>query len=177
MPLSTKPATWSLYKTTNRGGSWGPVNLPSGVASVNDIEIHESSGHLYIATGTYSNDGSTGGVWRSTNGGSSWTQIFDMPDTHHVTISEVDSNVIAVHAGQAKAIGSRNPGLYVTIDGGSTWHKINGKIGQPSRIQDLQADPVRRSGNRILQGGLVYPPGWLRLGSAGIPPQRKVSRQ
>jgi len=130
-----------LYKTTNRGGSWGPVNLPSGVASVNDIEIHESSGHLYIATGTYSNDGSTGGVWRSTNGGSSWTQIFDMPDTHHVTISEVDSNVIAVHAGQAKAIGSRNPGLYVTVDGGSTWHKINGKIGQPSRIQDLQADP------------------------------------
>ncbi|MEO0796763.1 MAG: PA14 domain-containing protein [Verrucomicrobiota bacterium] len=130
-----------LFRSNNRGASWSSVNLPAGVRSVQEVHIEDATGKIYIATGTYSSDGSTGGVWVSNNGGNSWSLLFDMPHVRHIDVSAVDPNVMVVNVGPERSIGRRNPGLYVSVDGGVSWSKINRKIGQKGRITNVQTDP------------------------------------
>ncbi len=111
------------------------------MASVNQVVVNKANGRIFIACGSHAQDGSTGGAWVSRDRGKTWQLIFDMPHVRGVAPSPVSDNVIAVNVGSALSIGSLNPGAYVTVDGGATWHKINHDLGQPDRINELAADP------------------------------------
>ncbi|VGO11895.1 Xyloglucanase [Pontiella desulfatans] len=127
-----------LYQTTDGGGQWNPLPIPSGIRSVNHVVVHANGG-IYIACGDY--NGSTGGGYVSQDGGASWHLLFDMPYLRHFVPSMADPDIIAVTVERNTTVGQRNPGLYVTIDGGANWHKINNRHGQPDGIRKVEPDP------------------------------------
>ena len=63
-----------IYKTVNGGQTWYPIGYDNGLTDtrVNDIYVDQSNPNVVLAA-TY-----FGGIYRSTDGGSSWTQV----DTH-----------------------------------------------------------------------------------------------
>ncbi|VGO22289.1 beta propeller repeat protein [Pontiella sulfatireligans] len=131
-----------LYKTTNGGASWSAVTIPSGIRSVNDVVAHPN-GYIYIACGDY--NGSTGGGYISQDGGLTWHLLFDMPYLRHFSPSLADPDIITVNVDKNTTVGQRNPGLYVTIDGGANWFKINSSHGQPDGIRKVEPDPYDKN--------------------------------
>lgn len=132
--------TGGLYKTTDGGDSWNTLTLPAGIDSVNNVAVSPVNGWLYIACGR--SGASTGGGYVSEDAGVTWTLLFDMPYLRHFVPSAIDANIIAVNVDKAGSVGNRNPGAYVTIDGGASWTKINNRHGQPDGIRKIEPDPV-----------------------------------
>ena len=46
----------------------------------------------------------------------------------------------------------KNPGLYLSIDAGNSWIKINKGLGQPDKIVDVKPDPYDE--------GILWCAGW-----------------
>lgn len=130
-----------LYTSLDHGANWVAAPLPEGILSVNKVAFSNANGDLFIACGTYLDDGSTGGLWVRHRGETEWRLLLDLPNVRGVAPSPVDPAVIAVVVGQSKSREFVNPGIYVTLDGGDAWHKINTNLGQPARALELAADP------------------------------------
>ncbi|NOT50169.1 MAG: hypothetical protein HOP10_02720 [Chitinophagaceae bacterium] len=122
-----------VYKTTNGGTTWTDIGmgLPGGAAC---IEVARSNGNvIYVFTGDgdshysgtlvfgYDLSPISGGVFKSTDAGATWTKVTDMytgPNDlvgHNMAISENNSNYLFAATDQ---------GLYRTTDGGTTWTQV-----------------------------------------------------
>ncbi len=130
----------ALFRTTNSGDTWEEVTIPSEIVCVNHLHVDKNNGYLYLSAGQYAGTVTSGGTWLSTDQGATWQKIFMMPYVKYTYTSDLDPNVITVDVGAAKTISSRNPGAYISRDGGSTWVKANYRLGQPSRVTDLKPD-------------------------------------
>ncbi len=93
-----------------------------------------------------------GGVWKTINGGTSWTPLTDsLPDTAMgaLAIDPTNSNVIYAGSGEASFSGDSRygAGLYKSADGGQTWTVYtgpnNGFFGVS--ISKIVVDPVHPS--------------------------------
>ena len=77
-----------------------------------------------------------GGVFKSTNGGSSWTAINSgLPDT------SVYSLVIAPSSPQTVYAGTNGGGVFKSTNGGSSWTAINSGLPQTTFVWSLAIDP------------------------------------
>ena len=100
--------------------SIGPA-LMSG--RVSDIVINPSNENEWIvATGS-------GGVWKTTNAGTTWNPIFDNEKSFSigcVTLDPNNPNIIWVGTGEN--VGGRHvslgDGIYRSVDGGTTWKNM-----------------------------------------------------
>ena len=77
---------------------------------------------VYVAT-------ASGGLFKTTNGGVSWTPIFDHENTISIGAIAVDPHnpdVVWVGTGEANARNSVSfgDGVYRTLDGGKTWRNL-----------------------------------------------------
>lgn len=90
---------------------------------VTDIEgIPGNPGMVYVAT-------ASGGLWKTVNGGTTWTPIFDHGSTisiGNIAVDPHNSDVIWLGAGEANARNSVSfgDGVYKTLDGGKTWRNL-----------------------------------------------------
>ncbi len=69
----------------------------------------------------------SGGVWRTNNGGASWTPLTDAQcslTTGALALDPVDPNIVYVGTGEPTQ--SSGCGLLRSFDGGNTWTEING---------------------------------------------------
>jgi photosystem II stability/assembly factor-like uncharacterized protein/uncharacterized protein (DUF2164 family) len=71
----------------------------------------------------------SGGVWKSTNGGLTWTPLFDKQSVSSigsVAVSNSDPNVLYVGTGEACIRGnlSHGDGVYKSLDAGKTWTNV-----------------------------------------------------
>ncbi len=69
----------------------------------------------------------SGGVWRTSNGGATWTPLTDAQcslTTGAIAIDPVDPSILYVGTGEPTQ--SNGCGLLRTFDGGATWTEING---------------------------------------------------
>ncbi len=118
-----------LWRTIDGGTSWQPVFDKKAVTSIGAIAIARSNPKIiYIGTGepNMRNDVAYGdGVWRSNDGGSTWTHL-GLDATAAIADISIDAhnpNVVYVAAVGDPFKPSPDRGLYKTVDGGKTWVK------------------------------------------------------
>ena len=98
----------------------GPAFMSGRIA---DVAIHPDNENIwYVAVGS-------GGVWKTTNSGTTWKPIFDKQNVYSigcVTIDPNNPNIIWVGTGEN--IGGRHSGfgdgIYKSIDGGENWNNV-----------------------------------------------------
>lgn len=123
-------ATGGIWKTINAGTTFTPIFDNERVISIGDIAIAPSdTNQIWVGTGEQNVRNSVspgGGVYKSTNGGASWTHV-GLERTQHigrVVVHPTNPDIVFVAAlGQ---LWSANPdrGLYKTVDGGRTWRRV-----------------------------------------------------
>jgi photosystem II stability/assembly factor-like uncharacterized protein len=90
---------------------------------ITDIEgIPGKPGLVYVAT-------ASGGLWKTKNGGTTWTPIFDHASTisiGNIAVDPHNSDVVWLGSGEANARNSVSfgDGVYKTLDGGKTWRNL-----------------------------------------------------
>jgi len=100
--------------------SIGPA-LKSG--RIADIAIIPDDPHQwYIAVGS-------GGVWKTTNAGTTWKPIFDSQPSYSIGCVTLDpQNPLVVWVGTGENVGGRHvgygDGIYRSLDGGATWKNM-----------------------------------------------------
>jgi photosystem II stability/assembly factor-like uncharacterized protein len=88
-----------------------------------DIEgIPGNPALVYAAT-------ASGGLWKTNNGGTTWTPIFDHGSTisiGNIAVDPHNSDVVWLGSGEANARNSVSfgDGIYKTLDGGKTWRNL-----------------------------------------------------
>ncbi len=78
---------------------------------------------------TYYFGGVGGGVWKTTNGGLTWTPLFDTQPISSIgslAVADADPNVVYVGTGEACIRGnmSHGDGVYKSMDAGKTWVNV-----------------------------------------------------
>lgn len=119
-----------VTKSVDGGMSWNALSqLPSN--GINDNETssiavaNTNSNMIYVTRRMRFEFGSPAGAYRSTNGGSTWTEITsNLPDTLYYTsvdVSQTDANTAYV----ALAGLTAGEKVYRTINGGTSWQNIS----------------------------------------------------
>ena len=113
----------------------GPALMAGRIA---DIVIDPTdSSTWYVGVGS-------GGIWKTENGGTTWTPVFDDEDTYSIgciTIDPNDHNTIWVGTGEN--VSGRHvaygAGVYRSRDGGSTWEDLG--LPNSEHIGMIRIDP------------------------------------
>ncbi|WP_205596461.1 hypothetical protein [Wenzhouxiangella sp. XN201] len=98
----------------------GPAFMSGRIA---DIAIHPDNHNVwYVAVGS-------GGVWKTTNSGTTWESIFDGQGSYSIGAITLDpKNPSTVWVGTGENVGGRHvgygDGVYVSHDGGASWNKV-----------------------------------------------------
>ncbi|MFO7769046.1 MAG: hypothetical protein R6W82_08870 [bacterium] len=136
-----------VWKSTNGGFDWTPLwdELPN--SAVGDIALAPSDPEvLYVGTGGPNNRQSTlygNGVWKSTDGGSTWTHL-GLEETRHIgriRVHPADPDI--VYTAALGDLWAANPerGVFKTTDGGRSWEKVL-YIDEDTGAVDLVMDPA-----------------------------------
>jgi len=140
-------ASGGVFKSVNDGVSFAPVfDRAGGMMSIGAVAVAPSDpAVVWVGTGEADNRQSSSwgdGVYKSVNGGLTWTKM-GLEETRHIgkiLIDPSDPNVVWVAA--VGHLWGSNPerGVYKTTDGGATWRKILYKDENTGAI-DLAMDP------------------------------------
>ncbi len=121
-----------VWKSVNAGRVWEPVFDGMPVASIGAIAVAPSAPDVvYVGTGESTLRDSTGfgnGVYKSTDGGKSWTHL-GLDQTQHIFKIAVDpKNPDIVFVAAIGHLYAANPdrGVFRSRDGGKTWQKVLG---------------------------------------------------
>jgi len=139
-------AAGGIFKSTNNGTTFRPLFQHERVTSMGDLAIAPSD-TLQIWAGTGEEDARNsispgGGIWKSTDGGVTWT-LMGLEKTEHIARIVVHpTNPAIVWVAAAGATWRNNPerGLYKTADGGRTWRLVK-FVSDKAGFIDLVLDP------------------------------------
>ena len=124
-------ASGGLFKTTDSGVTWTPITdgkIPLG--STGSVAVADSDPNvIYLGTGSDSvrSNVSTGrGVYKSTDGGETWSFIglYNAGQIGAVRIHPTNPDIVWVAAGGDVFKSNEERGVFKTTDGGKTWHKV-----------------------------------------------------
>ncbi len=102
----------------------GPFRAGSWITDV-AVPTAPTTAHLY----TFYVGARNGGVWKTTNNGTTFTPVFDATHVSSVgalAVAPSDANVVWVGTGDNSATRSANPGegMFKSVDGGATWTNV-----------------------------------------------------
>ncbi len=147
-----------VWKTTNAGETWDPIFDSQPIGSVGAIAVAQSNPDIiYVGTGEpdFRSDLSYGnGVYRTTDGGKTWSNIGLRASQHiaRIVIDPRDPNTVLVAAvGSAYGPGPER-GVFRTTDGGKNWQKVLYRDPETGAI-DLALDPEN---SKVVYASLVY---------------------
>jgi hypothetical protein len=122
----------ALYKSTNSGSSWTPINVTGN--TINSIDFYNSSVGIMVCNAAQ--------VWYTTNGGTTWYQGPVLEDDL--------SGCCMASATEAYCCSSGGGDAWKSTDGGATWTKFqDGSWYDPWLCVDIKA-----GGNGWMAGSL-----------------------
>ncbi len=135
-----------VFRTTNGGTTFEPIFDGEGSASIGCITLDPNDPlTVWVGTGENNSQRSVGygdGVYRSTDGGSSWTKM-GLENSEHIAKIWIDprdsKRVLVASQGPLWSDGG-DRGLFRSTDGGGTWTKVLGG-GPATGVTDLVVDP------------------------------------
>jgi len=125
-------APWigGVFKTTNNGTTWRSLFDGQSTLSIGDVTLSPSNPDIvWVGTGdafTSRSSYAGNGVYKSTDAGQTWTNM-GLRDSQHIARIVIDpNNPDVVYVAAMGHLYSRNSerGVFKTIDGGVTWHKV-----------------------------------------------------
>jgi len=131
----------------------GPA-LTSG--RISDIAIHpEDKATWFVAT-------ASGGVWKTTNAGTTWTPLFDGEGSYSIGVVTIDPNypcTIWVGTGEnnSQRSVSYGDGVYKSIDCGASWTKVG--LEHSEHIGKIIVDPRDSDTVFVAAQGPLWAPG------------------
>lgn len=146
-------------------GTWAPVG-PSPIAgSVQDPsqsggQYGDVSGRITALVADPTNAATVfagaadGGVWKSTNGGTSWTPLTDSQPTLAIGSLAIDSTGQIIYAGTGEANGSQDAqygdGVLKSANGGTTWTMQGSSTFAGLHIGSIAIDSQVSNAQRVL---------------------------
>ena len=123
-----------VYKSTNQGRTWKHIGLDS-VGTIGRIAVAKTnSSVVYVAAvGDIYQKSVNKGLYKSTNGGTSWTKVLYISDStsvNDVAVSPVDQNTLyattweRISRPDVRVYGGITSNLWKSTDGGTTWVKL-----------------------------------------------------
>lgn len=125
----------SKHFKTLKPRSIGPAGMSGRVTAID--AVWNDPNIIYLGT-------ASGGVWKTENGGGSWTPIFDdqrMLNMGAIAITQSNPNIVWAGTGEGNPRNSVSlgEGIYKSLDGGRTW-KLMG-LEKTSNIHRIIIDP------------------------------------
>ncbi|HSF14225.1 MAG TPA: glycosyl hydrolase [Vicinamibacteria bacterium] len=138
LALAQQPADDAITSSTFEGlrfRSIGPA-LTSG--RIVDIAVHPTDRKTYYVAAA------SGGVWKTTNSGTTWTPIFDDQPSYSIGCITIDPNnplVVWVGTGEnnSQRSVSYGDGVYKSLDGGKSWKNMG--LQTSEHIAEIVVDP------------------------------------
>jgi photosystem II stability/assembly factor-like uncharacterized protein len=119
--------------------SIGPVNTGGRVDDFAVARVPGAPDAIYVGT-------ASGGVFKSTNGGTSWAPVFDNVDAMmsigDIAVAPSNPNIVWVGTGEAnnRQSSSWGDGVYKSIDAGRTWKPMG--LKESRHIGRIIIDPA-----------------------------------
>ena len=138
--------------------SIGPASMSGRIS---DIAVHPNDRTTwYVAAGS-------GGIWKTTNAGTTWTPVFDDQPSYSIGEITIDpSNPEVVWVGTGENVSGRHvgwgDGVYRSRDGGKSWQRMG--LAASQHIGRILVHP--RDGNVILVA--AEGPLWSAGGDRGV---------
>jgi photosystem II stability/assembly factor-like uncharacterized protein len=139
-------ASGNVWKTTNNGTTWTPIFDDYGSYSIGCLALDPKNPQVvWVGTGENASQRSAGygdGVYKSLDGGRSWTNVGLRHSEHvgKILIDPRDSNVVYVAVQGPLWAPGGDRGLFKTTDGGETWELALG-ISENTGVTDIAFDP------------------------------------
>ena len=133
---------FGVYKTTDGGVSWFPVNNGLLFNSIQALAISKNNPQfLYAGTSAGTNEG----VYRTTDGGTNWTQV-----NTGITEPSIIVQALLVHPNNPDiawcaifdGVGDAINGLYKTTNGGISWAPFTNGIGTLRNFLSFAMSPT-----------------------------------
>jgi photosystem II stability/assembly factor-like uncharacterized protein len=137
-------------------------NLTSG--RINAVAVSPANSQIVLV------GSATGGIWRSTDGGTNFVPVSDTQvdiAVGSIVFAQSDPNIVYAGMGD-KASGYLGSGVLKSTDAGQTWMRVsNTTLPSPGLISQVQVDPTNpnrvyvaqyalRSGNSLFSSGFFY---------------------
>jgi photosystem II stability/assembly factor-like uncharacterized protein len=146
-----------VYKSTDGGKSWKNIGLEK-TRHISDIAIHPNNPDVvYVAgQGTVHGPNNDRGVFKSTDGGSTWKKILYINDSTGISSLSMDMNNPRIlyaasweHRRFPWTVSSGGPGsaIWKSTDEGNTWKKLT--TGLPKTIGKVGISVSRANSNRV----------------------------
>lgn len=139
-------ATGGLWKTTNNGVTFTPLFTREAVHSIGDVAVHQADTSIvWVGSGERANRQSSSwgdGVYKSTDGGRSWTNM-GLHDSHHIgriVLHPTNPDIVYVAAIGHLWGPNEERGLYKSTDGGESWERIL-YVDEDTGVTDVAMDP------------------------------------
>jgi photosystem II stability/assembly factor-like uncharacterized protein len=179
LPVNARLNAWNRKPAAVYGPQalgWAPLgpapttsDIPNwGITSgrINAIAVSPANPNLVLV------GGATGGIWRSTDGGTSFTPVSDnQVDLAVGSIAFAPSNPTIVYAGMGdQAGGYVGSGVLKSTDSGQTWTRISGaSLPSPGRITKIAVNPTDPNQVYATQfTSQVGPGGFFRSTDGGV---------
>jgi hypothetical protein len=135
-------ANWNTIGPADVGVFSG--RLP-GTGRVNAIAVDPKNPNIWYVGAP------SGGIWKSTNAGQSWTNLFDQfPQigVSGIAIDPNNSNIVYITTGDDDAADSYSVGVFKSLDGGQTWNETGlnpSSTTENSLMNEIVIDPTNSS--------------------------------